>query len=110
MVDVDVGRRSIIVGRVVHCLLLRRYGRGYWDMLAYRRRYVQLLVGASACGRGSMSRGVEARVGCWRRRRGHVAFVLSLGIPAALRHKGVGAGPRGALGCSSQIASRRSYA
>jgi hypothetical protein len=112
MVDVDIGRRWIMVGRVVQVLLLglgrRRRGRG--AMLAYRRGYVQLLVGASAYCRGSVSRGVEARVGGGRRCRGQVAVTLCLGIAGALGQKGIGAGARGALGCPSQIASRRSYA
>jgi hypothetical protein len=110
MVDVDVGRRSIIVGRVVHVLLLRRHRRRRRAMLPYCRRYVQLLIGTPAYCRGPVARGVEARVGCWGRRRGQVAFARSWGIRAALRHEGVGAGSRGALGGASQVASRRSYA
>jgi len=112
MVDVDIGRRWIMVGRVVQVLLLGlgRRRRGGGAMLAYGRGYVQLLVGAAAYCRGSVSRGVEARVGGGRRCRGQVAFALCLGIAAALGQKGIGAGARGALGSPSQIASRRSYA
>lgn len=109
MVDVDIGRRSIIVGRAVQVLLLglRRRRRGH---LAASRRYVQLLVGASPYCRRPVSRGVEARVGGGRCGRGQVAVALRLGVRAALGQEGIGAGARGALGCPSQIASRRSYA
>ena len=86
-------------------------------MLTGCRRYVQLLVGAPANGRGPavLSRSIEARVRGWRCRGCHVpSIALALGIAAAAaaasRHEGVGACSCRALGGSAQITSRRSYA
>lgn len=108
LVNVDVGRGAIVVGRVVQLLLLARRRGRHRAGLPHGRRNVQLLGRAPAMSRRP-SRRLVRRVGGRRCARGE-CLGRRLQIGAAARHECVGACTCGALGGSAQIPAGCSYA